>query len=106
MANNSTLATMAGEPLAIGGNHTQTTPADELETIKSQYLDDLNLNLERLKMLQAVIDDVVYRLNALAPYINKSLIEQVNTRLGIGQLLAMDFVQLLSDDIEKLQSKA
>lgn len=78
------------------------TTAEKLNQIKSQHLDDLSLNLERLEMLEAIINDTAKALNLLASHSPKNLVNPISTRIGIGQLLAMDFIDSLQDDIEKL----
>lgn len=83
-------------------NSNQTT-AEKLNQIKSQYLDDLSVNLERLEMLEVIINDTAKALNLLASHFPKNLVNPLSTRIGIGQLLAMDFINSLQDDIEKLE---
>ena len=78
----------------------------ELGVTQDNYYDDMTLSLERLKMLEAVINDVAHALSFVKDNTSKHLTEPLSTRLGIGQLLAMDFIQSLSDDIAELEGKA
>lgn len=96
------LATGAADTIAP----TQTDLQRQIDRLESRYSDDLRLNLERLKMLEAVIDDVAHALSFIKSNMSKHLTEPLSTRLGIGQLLAMDFIQSLSDDIPELEGKA
>ena len=57
-------------------------------------------------MLEAIINDTIHALSEISSRIPKQLQKTVSTRLGIGQLLAMDFIQSLSDDIAELEGKA
>nr|WP_312116099.1 hypothetical protein [Moraxella sp. CTOTU47915] len=86
--------------------HTQTDLQRQIDRLESRYSNDLRLNLERLKMLEAVIDDVAHALSFIKSNTSKHLTEPLSTGLGIGQLLAMDFIQSLSDDIAELEGKA
>ncbi len=86
--------------------HTQTDLQRQIDRLESRYSDELHLNLERLKMLEAVINDVAHALQFVEQEAHKYLTEPLSTRLGIGQLLAMDFIQSLSDDIAELEGKA
>lgn len=78
----------------------------ELSTIQDNHYDDMTLSLERIRMLKAVIDDIAHALEQIERYTHKELIEPINTRLGIGQLLAMDFIQQLSDEVKRMEDKA
>ena len=97
---------------ALAHSATDTTAHDQIDLqrqidrLESRYSDDLRLSLERLKMLEAVIDDVAHALSFIQDNTSKHLTEPLSTRLGIGQLLAMDFIQSLSDDIAELEGKA
>ena len=86
--------------------HDQTDLQRQIDRLESRYSDELHLNLERLKMLEAVINDVAHALQFVEQEAHKHLTEPLSTRLGIGQLLAMDFIQSLSDDIAELEGKA
>ena len=86
--------------------HTQIDLQHQIDRLESRYSDDLRLNLEQLKMLEADIDDVAHALSLIKSNTSKHLTEPLSTRLGIGQLLAMDFIQSLSNDIAELEGKA
>lgn len=85
---------------------TDTIAHTQIDRLESRYSDDLRLNLEQLKMLEADIDDVAHALSLIKSNTSKHLTEPLSTRLGIGQLLAMDFIQSLSNDIAELEGKA
>ena len=109
--NDETQTSQRKNALATGATdataHTPTQKLqDELETLKDQHYDAMALSLERIEMLQAVIDDTFHALQLIKREAHKHLTEPLSTRLGIGQLLAMDFIQSLSDDIAELEGKA
>ncbi len=90
-------------------NNTQATAKDlqsQINRLESELYDNATLSLERVLMLEAVINDTIHALNEISSCIPKELQKTVSTRLGIGQLLAMDFIQSLIDDIAELEGKA
>lgn len=96
-ANRQAIATLYGVTY-----DTMPAQSEDLKTIKSQYIFDLRLSLERLRMLEAVIDDVANTLRLANQHAHKHLIEPAKTRLGIGQILATNFIDSLQDDIAKI----
>ena len=92
--------------ITLPAGNTQNDLQSQIDRLESRYSDELNLNLERVLMLEAIINDTIHALSEISSCIPKQLQKTVSTRLGIGQLLAMDFVQSLSDDIAELEGKA
>lgn len=86
--------------------HTQTDLQRQIDRLESELYDNTTLALERVLMLEAIINDTIHALSEISSCIPKQLQKTVSTRLGIGQLLAMDFIQSLSDDIAELEGKA
>ena len=90
-------------------NNTPTTAQDlqsQIDRLESELYDNATLSLERVLMLEAVINDTIHALSEISSCIPKELQKTVSTRLGIGQLLAMDFIQSLHDDIAKMEGNA
>lgn len=92
--------------ITLPAGNTQNDLQSQIDRLESRYSDELNLNLERVLMLEAIINDTIHALSEISSCIPKQLQKTVSTRLGIGQLLAMDFIQSLSDDIAELEGKA
>jgi hypothetical protein len=55
--------------------HDQTDLQRQIDRLESRYSDDLRLSLERLKMLEAVIDDVAHALSFIKDNTSKVKIE-------------------------------
>lgn len=92
--------------ITLPAGNTQNDLQSQIDRLESRYSDELHLNLERVLMLEAIINDTIHALSEISSCIPKQLQKTVSTRLGIGQLLAMDFIQSLSDDIAELEGKA
>lgn len=92
--------------ITLPAGNTQNDLQSQIDRLESRYSDELNLNLERVLMLEAIINDTIHALSEISSCIPKQLQKTVSTRLGIGQLLAMDFIQSLSNDIAELEGKA
>ena len=86
--------------------HTQNDLQRQIDRLESELYDNTTLALERVLMLEAIINDTIHALQFVGQEAHKYLTEPLSTRLGIGQLLAMDFIQSLSNDIAELEGKA
>lgn len=93
-------STLASQSQAISDIQKLT---DELAQVKDELLNELGLSLEYLQMLQAVINDVVSATSIIRPYIHVELLQPINTRLGIGQLLADDFISSVNHRIKNIE---
>ncbi|RVU82474.1 hypothetical protein EOL70_21585 [Leucothrix sargassi] len=96
---------MANQITLPAGN-TQNDLQRQIDRLESELYDNTTLALERVLMLEAIINDTIHALSEISSCIPKQLQKTVSTRLGIGQLLAMDFIQSLSNDIAELEGKA
>lgn len=92
--------------ITLPAGNTQTDLQRQIDRLESELYDNTTLALERVLMLEAIINDTIHALSEISSCIPKQLQKTVSTRLGIGQLLAMDFIQSLSDDIAELEGKA
>ena len=97
---------MPTNKITMPAGNTQTDLQRQIDRLESRYSDELHLNLERLLMLEAIVNDTIHALSEISSCIPKQLQKTVSTRLGIGQLLAMGFIQSLSNDIAELEGKA
>lgn len=74
--------------ITLPAGNTQNDLQSQIDRLESRYSDELNLNLERVLMLEAIINDTIHALSEISSCIPKQLQKTVSTRLGIGQLLA------------------